>query len=258
MTKRRIATEPRRFWQPWELEQLRLQYPHMQTKVIAAMLDRRVTTLYAMADQLGLAKTPEYLASPASGRTCGRQGIGSRFVKGQPSWNKGLHYQAGGRCKETQFKKGQMPHTWQPIGTERVNADGYRDRKVTDTGYPPRDWVGIHRLMWMEAYGPIRRGYSIVFRNGDKADIRLDNFECLSRADLMKRNTVHNLPKPLAQLVQLRGALMRQINRREYGKQDRGLAGSPVRNAGRAAGHGKADGDRAGKGRGRGRKGDRG
>lgn len=257
MTKRRIATEPRRFWQPWELEQLRVQYPHMQTKVIAAMLDRRVTTLYAMAKCLGLCKTPEFLASPASGRTCGRQGIGTRFVKGQASWNRGKRGYMG--ANRTSFKKGQMPHTWRPIGSERVNADGYRDRKMTDTGYPPRDWVGIHRLMWMEAYGPIRRGHSIVFKNGDKTDLRLENLECLSRADLMKRNTVHNLPKPLAQLVQLRGALMRQIRKREgHGEQDRGSTGAPVRNAGGASGHGEADGHRPRKGRGRRRKGDRG
>jgi hypothetical protein len=30
----------------------------------------------------------------------------------------------------------------------------------------------------------------------------------------MARNTVHRLPKPLAQLVQLRGALTKQINKR--------------------------------------------
>ena len=48
----------------------------------------------------------------------------------------------------------------------------------------------------------------------DPALITLDALELVTRAELMARNTVQNLPKPLAQLVQLRGALKRQITRR--------------------------------------------
>jgi hypothetical protein len=32
--------------------------------------------------------------------------------------------------KETQFTKGQMPHNWKPVGSVRMNSEGYRDIKV--------------------------------------------------------------------------------------------------------------------------------
>jgi hypothetical protein len=38
--------------------------------------------------------------------------------------------------------------------------------------------------------------------------------ELISRRELMARNTFHALPPPLAQMVQLRGVLNRQINAR--------------------------------------------
>ena len=65
-------------------------------------------------------------------------------------------------------------------------------------------------------------GHEVIFRNGDPRDIRLENLECITRRALMARNSVHNLPKPLAQTVQLLGALNRQIRRRSRdAEQDR-------------------------------------
>lgn len=76
------------------------------------------------------------------------------------------------------------------------------------------NWKAEHVLIWMAARGAVPAGHAVVFRNGDKADIRLENLECIARRALMARNSVHNLPKPLAQAVQLLGALNRQIRRR--------------------------------------------
>lgn len=42
-----------------------------------------------------------------------------------------------------------------------------------------------------------------------------DSVELITRQELMKRNTLHRYPKPIAQLIQLRGALNRQINKRD-------------------------------------------
>jgi hypothetical protein len=196
---------------------LELQYPHMQTKVTAIILGRPLANVFAKATQLGLRKSAEYLAAPASGRTCGRQGINNRFPKGHVPANKGLRRPgyAPGNMAKTQFKKGQRPHTWKPIGSERINADGYRDRKVTDTGYPPRDWVGIHRLNWVAAYGPIPPGHIVAFKDGDKLNAAIENLELLTLRQNMLRNTIHvRYPKAVREVIQLAGALKRQINRR--------------------------------------------
>ena len=118
----------------------------------------------------------------------------------------------------TQFKKGQKPHTWKPIGTERLSKEGYLQRKVADTGYPPRDWVGVHILLWREHHGEIPAGHIIKFKDGNKQNIAIENLECISQADNMRRNSFHNYPKEVAQLIQLRSAVQRQINKRS--KQD--------------------------------------
>ena len=43
----------------------------------------------------------------------------------------------------------------------------------------------------------------------------LENLQLVTRAELMRRNTIHNYPAPIPQLVQLRGALTRKIRRAE-------------------------------------------
>src|SRR5690242_9457890 len=104
----------------------------MPTRVVALMLGRSQSSTYQRAYNLGLAKSEEFFASPASGRTNGRQGAGSRFPKGHVPANKGLRRPgwAPGRMRETQFTKGQMPHNWRPVGSLRVNSEGYLDIKI--------------------------------------------------------------------------------------------------------------------------------
>lgn len=113
---------------------------------------------------------------------------------------------------------------WLPIGSLRVNSDGYLDRKVRDKGLPQRRWEGVHRLLWRKAHGPIPRGHAVAFRAGrrttDLDKITLDALELVSRQELMRRNSYHtNYPKEIGLVIQLRAALVRQINRRERASQ---------------------------------------
>lgn len=121
------------------------------------------------------------------GITCGRTG---RFEKGQPpvpgSGPKGPN--------RTSFKKGEKhgaaQHNYVPIGTERVTEDGYLERKVTDDPnlVPARRWVGVHRIVWEEAHGPIPEGHAIVFLDGDPQNIALENLRCVHRGVLARLN----------------------------------------------------------------------
>ncbi|MFH2082043.1 MAG: HNH endonuclease [Pseudomonadota bacterium] len=136
-----------------------------------------------------------------------------RFLPGQKSWNKGKKgLVMGGRSAETQFKPGQRPHTWQPVGHERINADGYHERKMTDTGVTRHDYVPLHLMLWREHHGEVPDGCVVVFRNKDKDDIRIENLECITRRELMARNTVHNYPPELRQVIRLKAVVSRKIN----------------------------------------------
>lgn len=226
MTKSRHINAQRIQWTPEQEHSLRERYPHERTADIALSLGIPLAKVYAKAAWLGLQKSAEFMASPASGRTSGRQGVGAehRFKSGQQPWNKDTHYTAGGRSAETRFKKGQMSgaaqHNYVPIGSLRISKDGYLERKITDDPalVPARRWVGVHRLVWVEANGPLPDGRIVVFKPGMRTavldEITPERLELLSRAELMKRNTYHNYPKEIAQLIQLHGAVQRKINRR--------------------------------------------
>lgn len=207
----------KRFWTDEEVSIMRADYPNMKTAKIAAKLRRTDRQVYNKALALGLKKSDEYLASPDACRLRRGDGAGekTRFKKGMMPWNKGTNFVAGGRSAETRFKAGHKPlNTWRPIGSERTDRDGYVYRKVADTGVKKVDWVMVHVLLWEGRNGKVPRGHSVVFKDGNRENVRIENLECITRAELMRRNTVHRLPKEIAELCQLRGALNRQINRR--------------------------------------------
>lgn len=214
----------RQFWTDWEFAWLLALYPDLKTELIAEALGRKLASVYNKAFQLGLEKSAEFLASPASGRTNGLQGAGTRFAKGLTPWNKGIAFDSGGRSVETRFKAGQMPHNTHAVGSYRITKDGTLQRKVgTAKGSNSVRWRGVHELAWIEANGPVPHGHIVVFKPGQRTqkleEITADRVECISFAENMKRNTRHNLPKPLNDLIALRAALTRQINKRTKHEQ---------------------------------------
>lgn len=223
MTKSRNILPKRKHWTEVELALLTANYADSRTEDIAIALGRELQHVYAKARKLGLVKSEAYLASPDACRLRRGDEVGKnyRFPKGHVPANKGLRrpgFTAGDMAK-TQFKKGQMPHTWVPVGSYRVNPDGHLEVKFSEVPGPYMlRWKTVHRTVWEAANGPVPKGYVLRFKPGrhttDPALITLDALEFLTLAENMARNTVHNMPKELVQLVQLRGALNRQINKR--------------------------------------------
>lgn len=212
-------------WKPHEIETLRQFYPSSRTDDLARALGRTVRTVYQKARSLGLSKSAEYLSSPDARRLDGKVGSATRFQKGQTSWNKGVKGITGTHPNSvrTQFKKGQMSgkaqHNYVPIGSHRISKDGYLERKVTDDPalVPTRRWVAVHRLVWEEANGPIPKGHVVCFRPGRRTaeleQITADALELVHRAELGRRNHPKNRSPEYWQLVQLKGAITRQVNR---------------------------------------------
>lgn len=217
MTKRRVHAEPRRYWTKAEDRALRRRYPHEPSADLARDLGRTVSTVYQRAYRFGLAKTAKYLASPAAHRLDGVKGLGTRFPKGLTPWNRGKRGYMG--ANRTSFGRGHMPHNWKPVGTVRINSEGYRDIKITDLRRGAMDWRGIHRLNWIAVHGPIPKGMFLRFRDGNRQNPLVENLELVDRAEHLFRNYHGRYPLEVRQLVQLRGALQRQINKRE-GKRE--------------------------------------
>lgn len=210
--RRRDACRNRVYWTPQQEQLLRDRYADEDTASIAVDLQRSVGQVYAKAAQLGLKKSDAYTAWYL--RECGLQHAercqASRFQKGLVPWNKGMKgLQAGGRAKETQFGKGHMPHNWVPVGTYRV-SDGYLYKKMTDTR-SRHDWKLVHVMLWEEHNGPVPKGLILCFRDGIKSHITLDNLELLTRAERMRRNTIHRYPPELKDAIRAVGKLKRTI-----------------------------------------------
>lgn len=95
------------------------------------------------------------------------------------------------------------------------------ERKISDDQgiYPARRWIGVHRLVWEAANGPIPKGHAVVFKPGmastDPDEITIDRLELITRAELMRRNTRHNLPPELNALISTKARMTRLINERE-------------------------------------------
>lgn len=218
----------RKRWTAEDRAELTRLYPYTPSKELADRFNRSLRAIYSMASELKLNKSPDYLASEKSTRIKNKQrlSISTEFNTGHTPHNKGVKgWQAGGKAEQTQFKPRRKPHNYQPIGTELVDDYGYLRRKIANTGKRYTNWVFIHKLIWKEHHGPIPKGHIVAFRNGDKSDIRLDNLELISRAENLKRNTLHRLPEPLVQVIRIKSAITRRINQRtkqetDHEKQD--------------------------------------
>lgn len=119
-----------------------------------------------------------------------KTGRTGQFVKGQEPVNKGKRCAPGQggnhpNARRTQFKKGNRTGkanmNWQPIGTERVRDDGYRERKVHD-GMPMHTrWQLVHRIEWEAVNGPVPEGYCLKCL-GDRLNTEPSNWELIPRA----------------------------------------------------------------------------
>lgn len=216
-----------RLWTPAADELLRELYADTLTLAIAKRVGHSLSSTYQRAWKLGLSKSARFVATTAAERIArpGHRARQSQFPKGHVPANKGVRRPGYGlgRMKETQFKKGSATR-WMPVGSERL-VDGYRYTKVSDVRNVPwtKNWIATHILLWEKHHGALdRQTHALRFRNRDRTDVRLENLELVSRGDNMLRNTIHNLPKPLVETIQLLGALKRKINRRSrHAEQDR-------------------------------------
>lgn len=106
-------------------------------------------------------------------------GVDTRFQPGQASWIKGRKLPAGSKHSCTEFKKGNVPHNYLPVGSVITNGDGYLVKKVAD----PNKWEFLQRLVWEEHNGPIPPGYGVTFLDGDKTNCDISNLRLMTRAE---------------------------------------------------------------------------
>lgn len=226
--KTHLSLANRRPWTDDEIETVRLNYTAWPCFLIAHLIDRSESAVHNMGFKLGLEKTEAFFKNPMAHLWNGTQhpaSIASRIQKGAVPPNKGKKMPPGwapGRMAETQFKKGCMAgaaqHNYVPIGSMRLSKDGYLEQKVTDDHpVPARRWVAVHRIVWEQANGPIPAGHKVAFKpdafTNVRDEITIDRIELVTFAEMMRRNTRHNLPREISLAIQAKAVLTRAINR---------------------------------------------
>ena len=131
----------------------------------------------------GLDLTVSQVTAAAKNRKI-NNGLDGCFKPGAVPSNKGkkgINYPG---MRATQFKPGHRPRNYMPVGSERINTYGYTDVKISD----PHTWKAKHVLLWEAAHGPVPKGHKLVFGDGNKRNLTIENILLVSNAEMAVLN----------------------------------------------------------------------
>jgi len=152
--------------------------------------------------------------------TSGRTG---RFEPGHVPANAGT--KGMGICKPNSgsFKKGSIPKTVKPIGSERIcSKDGYILIKIAErnpyTGHKTR-YKAKHIVTWEAANGKVPKGMIVRFIDGNRMDPSIENLEMISmRLNLeLNRSKYNEAPDEVKRSIRL----MAEIRVKQHTLTDR-------------------------------------
>jgi Mor family transcriptional regulator len=197
-----------RKWTENEIKTLIELYPNTSTKELCKSLKRKINAVYGQVYKLGLKKSPEYLKEHVYTIQPNKE---TQFVKGHKAWNKGVKLGSDFGGQATRFPKGHKPHNWKPEGSIRTNADGYQEIKVG------KKYLLLHRHLYTTHIGEVNTDEVIRFKDGNKTNFDLSNLEKISREEHAIRNSIHNLPDEIKEVVTLKRTITKLIT--EHGKR---------------------------------------
>jgi hypothetical protein len=140
--------------------------------------------------------------------------LNTKFKKGQTSWNKGrkMSPEQYEKCKKTMFQKGNLSNA-RPTGDERIDIDGYTYIKVKQ----PNKWVLKHRWLYEKEKGEIPKGYNLIFADGNKQNLNLDNLILVSNSELfiMNQKGLYKQDKELTKSGAIVAKVLDKVNKRK-------------------------------------------
>lgn len=149
-------------------------------------------------------------------------GLDGKFPKGHVPPNKGKKGYCSPGSEKGWFKNGERPTNFKEIGSERIDRQGYTLVKIKN----PSTWRFKHRLLWEKERGKIPDGMKLVFKDGDKSNITLENLELVSKYEaliLNRKNLIHENPEISEvgiNIAKVYGALNDRKNSLKKSKED--------------------------------------
>lgn len=198
-------------WSDSEIAYLREKYADTRIEELSEYLGLNVGQIYHKANALGIKKSMDLI------RELARENMSDKFLsyskkKGDVPHNKGVKMPADvyARCKGTMFKKGNLPANTKEDGF--LSIRGNSGFKCLYVRVALGKWVPYSRYIWEQHNGPIHPNHIIAFKDGNWRNCDISNLTLMSREDNMRRNSLHNYPKEVSNLIALRAAFSRKVN----------------------------------------------
>ena len=175
-------------------------------------------------DEFSLSTSPDEIKGWRA-RTKNPRPTPSRFQKGHTPFSKGKKWdeymspESQARSRMTTFKKGDTPHNTQPLGSISIMV-GYWVMKVSHTGNQHQKWKFLHRLLWEKEKGPIPKGMNVVFRNGDRNDIRMENLMLMDRKEMARYTPVDDSEPEMQRFSEIIARVAAKVAEKMKGEED--------------------------------------
>ena len=194
-------------------EIIKQRYPFEPTKKLADDLNLTESQVYNRAFAMRIKKDPVYLRSTQFPKGY-LGGKATQFQKGQIPPNKGqkMSKEVYEKVSATMFKKGSVPSNTQPVGTinkrQDTNGKFYSYIKVAN-----QNWQLLNRYLWEQNFGKIPPGMIVIFKDNNEDNFEISNLELISKKENMLRNTMHQYPLEIKQILILKNKLIKKTTK---------------------------------------------
>ena len=132
--------------------------------------------------------------------------------KGKRNWWKPVHV----------FEKGNLPHSYRPIGSERISAkDGYIYVKVAD----PCEWRLKSHIVWEQHNGKIPKSCLIRYLDNNNQNTDIDNLICVTQCE----NAILNKIKFAEEPAELKRVILASVRlKAKIGQMDKNNASNSL------------------------------
>lgn len=201
-------------WTSEERQVLELHYPSTPMPQMLAFLPGKTqSAIYGQANIMGLKRSEEWLKSKECGRIykgIAPNGTRHKFEKGHKTWNAGTKGLTS--RNRTTFKKGNIPPQLHPDGDGAITIRNHKGTKYKYIRVSKGKWKELHRYLWEQANGEIPKTHIVIFKDGNTMNCELGNLQMITMEDNMKRNTMHNYPQELKELIHIKIGFSRRLN----------------------------------------------
>lgn len=128
----------------------------------------------------------------------------NQFKKGNVPANKGkpiTEWMAPEKQKnfiKNQFKKGNEPHNTLEDGVLRERIDTTTGKPYLYIRVSKGNWQLLQREVYRKKIGPLSKNDIVTFKNGNTLDCSPENLEKISKAENMRRNSIHKYGPEIA------------------------------------------------------------